>query len=344
MFLYCALCATVHIGELFMAEKKVDQQTIADKIGVSRSTVTRVLRRDPVHRISAETRRLILSAADELGYHPRRRRTGNIALIVCGEFASFENEFHLATCEESAKSGYRVFLVRMPQMPSLKQLNGYVNSLSADGAIIMGATDPEVAQEMSRSIPVITVNQLKCRGRVDTVTVDYISLGRELTQLLIDSGHEQIAVIQSSGNVYWHRELEGFRQAMDAAGLRPDLSMVWSKAGVQYPRLLGEILSRSPRPTAILALTASDHALILTALAGMGVSVPRDLSYVGWAYSYMSALMAFPMITCLDDIHSSIAALAVKRLLDRNEDPSLPAEDFIAPVGIRRGETCLSRR
>ena len=344
MKIECAQCATVHLIEYFMVEKKIDQQTIADMIGVSRSTVTRVLRHDPSHRISAETRKLILDTANELDYRPRRRRTGNFAFVVCGEFASLEMELHLATCEEAAKSGYRVFMVRMSQMPSLKQLSVYVNPLSTDGAIIMGAFVPETVTELAELIPLIAVNKSNCSGKTDTVTVDYVSLGCELTRLIINAGHEHIAVIQSSGNIVWDGPLEGFRQAMTAAGMEPDLSMIWSKARAIYPRLLEEILNHRPRPTAILALTTSDHALILTALTGMGVNVPHDLSYVGWAYSYMSALMAFPTITCLHDIFQSIAGLAVRRLLERNENMSLPAQDFTAPVGIRHGETCISRR
>ena len=76
----------------------------------------------------------------------------------------------------------------------------------------------------------------------------------------------------------------------------------------------------------------------------MGVSVPHDLSYVGWAYSYMAAMLPFPTITCLDDIFQSMAGTAVRRLLDRTEDASLSAENFIAPVRIRTGETCTERK
>lgn len=343
MGIECAQCANVHILSFIMAAKKIDQQAIADKIGVSRSTVTRVLRRDPSHRISPETRRLILDTASKMGYSPRRLRTGNIAFVVCGEFASTENELHLAICEEAAKYGFRVFLVRMPQMPSQKQLNSYVNPLSADGAIFMGHVDPAIAAEIADTVPSIAINRANCSGIIDTVSLDNIGLGRDLTRLLIDAGHEHIAVIQSSGSISWSGALEGFRQAMEEAGFKPELSMIWSKAGVLYPGLLEEIFRSDPRPTAILALTTSDHALILTALAGMGVNVPRDLSYVGWAYSYMSALMAFPVITCLDDIFQSLAGAAVSRLLERGDDRLLPAHDFTASVRIRRGETCLNK-
>jgi DNA-binding LacI/PurR family transcriptional regulator len=120
--------------------------------------------------------------------------------------------------------------------------------------------------------------------------------------------------------------------------------MVWSKSGKLYPKLLPEILNHDPRPTGLLALTSSDHAIILSTLMMMGIDVPRDLSYVGWAYSYTAALLPFPSITCLDDIFQSMAGAAVRRLLERTEDQTLQVESLVVPVKIRAGETCVERK
>lgn len=250
----------------------------------------------------------------------------------------------MATCEEAAKSGYRVFLVRMPDQPSYKQLSLYVNPLSADGAIVIGDIRGEVSLRLAEIMPVVILDG-ECLTEIDCVTVDYVTLGRELTQRFIDARHKHIAVIaQFPNDIRWAGPLEGYRQAMESAGYEADLSMVWSKSGKLYPRLLSDILSRDPRPTGLLALTTSDHAIILSTLMAMGVDVPRDLSYVGWAYSYMAAILPFPRITCLDDIFQSMAGAAVRRLLDRTEDQMLPVESFIVPVKIRTGETCIENR
>ncbi len=324
-----------------MAQVKVDQQSIADKLGISRSTVTRVLRHDPVHRTSPETRELILETAAEMGYRPRRRRTGNIAFVVCGEMASMQTELHMATCEEAAKSDYRVFLVRQPRGPSHKQLSLHVNPLSADGAIVVGDIGDDVAGKIAGVMPFVALNaDMSSRG-IDSITVDYVGLGRQLTQRLVDAGHGHIAVIaQFPDDVRWAGALEGYRQALESAGLEADLSMVWSKSGKLYPSLLSEITNHKPRPTGVFAITTSDHAIILSTLIAMGVNVPRDLSYVGWAYSYMAAMLPLPAITCLDDIYRSMAATAVRRLLARTQ-ASGPAENLIAPVRLRSGETCM---
>ncbi|MEN6372130.1 MAG: LacI family DNA-binding transcriptional regulator [Armatimonadota bacterium] len=327
-----------------MLKSQVNQQAIADKLSISRSTVTRVLRHDPVHRISPETRDLILQTAREMGYRLRRRRTGNIAFVVCGEMASRQVELHMAVCDEAAKSDCRVFFVHFPEFPSYKQISLHVNPLTADGAVLVGRYDPELAQKIATVMPVVILDDDYKLTDVDQIIVDYIALGRLLTEGLIKAGHQHIAVIaQFPEDVKWSGPLEGYKQAIEAAGGEASLSMVWSKSGRLYPELLKEILDTLPKPTGILALTTSDHAIILSTLMAMGVDVPGDVSYVGWAYSYMAALLPFPAITCLDDIYQSMARAAVGRLFAKIEGEVTQAETITVPVSIRSGETCAKR-
>lgn len=323
--------------------KKIGQQEIADRLGIARSTVTRVLRHDPTYRAAPETRKLILKTMREMGYKLRRRTTGNVAFVVCGEFASMQSELHLATCEKAAESDYRVFLVRMPENPSYKALSLYVNPLSADGAIIIGEIGRDVLEQFAEIVPVVCIDGKEELSEIDTVTVDYAAMGAMLTRRMIELGHERIAVVtQFPEDVGWNGPLAGFKREMDAAGQDADLGMVWYKSRKRYPLLLKEILSREP--TALLAVTSSDHAIILSTLMAMGVDVPGDLSYVGWAYSYSAALIPYPQITCLEDIYQSVVESALRRLFLRIEDPAVEAERIIAPVRLRVGETCVERR
>lgn len=328
-----------------MPEPKIDQQAIAEKLGVSRSTVTRVLRHDPSHRIASSTRKVILQTAKEMGYVLRKRKTSNIAFVVCGEMASLQHELHMAVCTEAFKSDYRVFLVMLPDRPTYKQLSAYANPLSADGIIIIGQFAPELIEQLDGVLPVAVIDGDEQYSNVDTVQADYIELGRMLTQHILDLGHRDIAVIvQFPWDINWTGPMKGVRVALEQAGIEPDLSRVWSKSGKLYPELLKEILASKPTPTAILALTTSDHAIILSTLMAMGVDVPKDLSYIGWAAAYMAALLPFPTVTCLDDLFESIASEAVHRLLQRTDHLDIPTQRVVVPVKLRVGETCISNK
>ncbi|MCE5322964.1 LacI family transcriptional regulator [bacterium] len=328
-----------------MSKSRVDQQAIADRLGISRSTVTRVLGHDPLHRISPDTRKLILKTAREMGYNPRRRRTGNIAFVVCGEMAPAQHELHLAICSEAFHNSYRIFLVGMPEFASYNQIKVYVNPLAADGVILTGKFSMELARSLADVMPTVLLDDRSqtLDMDMDRVRVDYVDLGYELTRMMIDVGHKRIAaIVQFPDDVAWSGPMEGFRKAYEEAGLVADISQVRHKSRVVYTKLLSDLLAT--KPTAIFAWTTSDHAIILSTLSAMGCRVPQDISYVGWAQSYSAALLPFPAITCLDDIYPAMARTAVHRLFDRMEDPLMPPESMTVPVGIRRGETLSKLR
>jgi LacI family transcriptional regulator len=323
-----------------MKNNTVNQETIARMLGLSRSTVTKVLNHDPVYRVSAETRELVLRTAAELGFQLRRRRTGNIGFIVCGEVHSAMHETHQAVCEEAGKLGYRVFFVNKPPEPTYRDISLSVNPLAADGAVLIGDVSPEVALELSRVMPTVVVDPYTTIPGVDNVCADHQLLSRRLNELVISCGHTTYAIIVDTlRGQHNPQTLEGCRAAMKSAGIPFDRSLVWEKSGKLYPKLLQEVLSHPAAPTAILAFTTSDHPVILSTLFALGRMVPETLSYAGWSTSYFSSLAAFPKVTCLDSYHQVMAKTAVHRLMERIEARNLPVEDIVIDVEIERGQT-----
>lgn len=323
-----------------MDKRRVNQQTIADMLDISRSTVTKVLNHDPVYRVSPETRELILKTARELGFNLRRRRTGNIGFVVCGEIHTAIQEMHQAVCNEADKLGYRVFLVSKPPLPSYREISLSVNPLVADGVILLGQIQSDVAVQLGDVLPTIMMySDLPMEG-VDSVTADYFLLAQRLIRKSLDCGHQRVAVIVDTEEDS-HFEINGCRSAHESVGLPFDRSLVWQKRGCLYPKLIAEIIDHPAGPSALVAFTTSDHPLILSTLYALGRRVPEDMSYVGWATSHFSSLAAFPEVTCLESFHQRMAETALGRLLERIEDRSLPAENIVVDVGVREGQTCI---
>ncbi len=325
-----------------MKNNTVNQETIARMLNVSRSTVTKVLNHDPVYRVSAETRELILKTAADIGFHLRRRRTGNIGFIVCGEVHSAMHETHQAVCEEAVELGYRVFFVNKPPNPTYRDISLSVNPLAADGVILIGDVLPEVACQLSMVMPTVVVDPYTTIPDVDNVCADHALLSRRLNELIISCGHERYAIIvDTRKGQHNSTALAGCSAALKAAGLKFDNTLVWEKSGKLYPKLIADVLAHPASPTAILAFTTSDHPAILSTLFALGHLVPEHISYVGWATSYFSSLSAFPKITCLDSYNQVMAKTAVRRLMERIETRDLPVEDIVIDVDIERGETLL---
>ena len=322
----------------------VDQQTIADQLGISRSTVTKVLRYDPVYRVSDETRELILKTAESLGYKSRRLQTKNIAFVVCGKMGLPEHEIHMVTCQEASRLQYRVFLVNLPANATYREVSLYVNPLTADGAIVMHEKDVAIASKLNELMPVVVANRMLEGSDLDNVWLDYGNLGRQMTELLLNAGHTDIGVIVSRvQDAAWRLVLDGHKQALESAGLRTNPSLTWEKEYRRYPELLPEVLSHKPRPTALLALTVADHPIILSTLIALGCRIPGDMSYCGWTYQDCNAMSVFPVIASFEDIYASIANAAINRLMERLDGVELPPACISVSAGLRRGETVVQR-
>ena len=136
-------------------------------------------------------------------------------------------------------------------------------------------------------------------------------------------------------------KIEGYRQALEEAGLEFDPGLIWEKYRCVYTDLIRSILDYSPKVTGISAFTITDHPIIIYSLRSMGYLIPEDISYVAWSCSDFSSLSVLPHVTGLDNLFGKLGTAAVRRLMNRIDQPNLASEHFIVDTTVRRGETCL---
>lgn len=324
-----------------MGRQRVNQQAIADELNISRSTVTKVLNHDPNYPVPASTRARILETAASLGYQPRRRRTGNIAFVVCKEMYTSEYEINREIANEASRDQQRVLLVNMDAMPTYRELSLYVNPLTVDGAILIGDYGAEVVERLNKVVPIILIDDRSTDANVDCIHTDNAKLSRMLTEKIIEYGHSRISLlIHSIDSEVSRKQIDGYAEAHSMAGLDIDQSLIVEKCGRRYAKLVKSLLDIKPGFTALLACTVTDHPVILTAFNTLGIDIPQSISYVGWAAGRSSALDAFPDITSIEGFHYSIARTAVRRLNVRIESRDIPVEKIEVPMSIHTGETC----
>jgi LacI family transcriptional regulator len=134
---------------------------------------------------------------------------------------------------------------------------------------------------------------------------------------LIDAGHKRIAHVTGPEALFTVRErLEGYRRALDEAGLPFDASLVLFGA---YDRRFGhlaaaELIARETPPTAVFA--GSDYLAVgmLETLRDRGLDVPRDVSIVGFDDMEFASLL-MPPITTLRQSAREIGRAGVAILL-----------------------------
>jgi DNA-binding LacI/PurR family transcriptional regulator len=255
-----------------MTSGRVTLETIAEALGVSRTSVSNAYNRPD--QLAPELRERILGKAAELGYAgpdpaARRLRSGRIdtvGLLLGGGLAqAFDDPAAglllrgIARAVEAA--GLALLLV--------PEHGGGVRDavVGALGVCSLQAKHPGVQAALERRLPLVVVDQPRLPGHA-YVGIDERSGARRAAEHLLALGHRRFAVVCE---LQVHRErLAGYKRALDAAGA------FWAR------QELPAALAAKPRPTAILA--ASDRLALeaLDAAHAAGVRVPEELSVIGF--------------------------------------------------------------
>ena len=214
--------------------KRATAKEVAEKAGVSRTTVSFVLNNVPGMRISEETRQHVLQAAQALDYHPdamaRRMVTGRTKIL--GFVLSQNLDQALADqfvprvlsgfSQAAAALGYKVLFEPIPPEAAAGAYTRLVRERHVDGFALSGprVDDDELRQIDEQRSAVVIMGQLPGSG-FPFVDVDNQGGAALATEHLIGLGHRRIGLITNAAPVYTASvdRQAGYRQALEAAGL-----------------------------------------------------------------------------------------------------------------------------
>ncbi|WP_207956303.1 substrate-binding domain-containing protein [Rubrobacter marinus] len=237
-----------------------------------------------------------------------------------------------------------------------------VRGAAIDGVVIhsMAADDPLVGAAVERRLPAVIVDQPPVDG-VPAINIDDEGAARAAAEHLIELGHRRLGVVSfrlaleaRSGMVEPDRRgiatfrpsgarLRGVASAAGAAGIPWDDVPVYECA-VSSPtegRAAAEaLLAREPRPTAILALSDQLAFGVIDAAARIGLSVPEDLSVVGFD-DVPEAARSNPPLTTLHQPHVEKGLQAGRKLVAQlgGEDAGDQEEVLLPTRLVVRGST-----
>jgi DNA-binding LacI/PurR family transcriptional regulator len=285
---------------------RVTLQTIADHIGVSRMTVSNAFSRPD--QLSATLRARILAVAEELGYvgpDPTARAlasgtTGAVGLLMSetSRYALTDEvamAFIAAIADELAPTGLALTLV------SAAPREGIIpaRDVAMDGALVYSCdpTSPAVSWLTRRRIPLVFVDQPPAAG-IPSVNVDDRGGARAAAQHLLDLGHRRIGIITSgfsgeygvldtpatASRPYGEAQrMRGWLDALDGAGVRPRVVRLPHQDPYDVGRTASRtVLAARTRPTAILCFSDAIARGVIDAIEDAGLTVPRDVSVVGF--------------------------------------------------------------
>jgi DNA-binding LacI/PurR family transcriptional regulator len=318
---------------------------VAARAGVSVALVSIVIRDAP--GASAESRRRILQAADELGYRPDTRarllRSSRSRLlgVVFGVQHAFHGDLVTGLYTAADRRGYELALSAVtPQRDERRAVASLLQD-RCEALVLLGPHAPtSYLAEVAARLPVVVVARSARHRALDTVhTADAEGL-RQAVDHLVALGHHRIAHIDGGRAPGAAERRRGYRDAMRRHDLASAILVLpgglTEEDGATAARAL---LDADPRPSAVTVFNDRCALGVLDVLQRAGLAVPGDISVVGYDDSHLARLSHINLTTIAQDIEQ-LTALAVTRAIDRIDDaPVARRELVVAPHLVVRATT-----
>lgn len=319
--------------------RKATSQDVADLAGVSRSAVSLVLNGHGDGNIAADKQVLIIEAARRLNYSPnavalslRSRRSSTIGVVTDWiATTAFAGDL-LKGASDTARAAGFLLLVIDTQNSAEQERQAFetLQNRQADGFLFAAQSLRAYEPSMTlRTAPGALANCFDPDDRVAAFVPDEVAGSRSATQHLIDHGHRDIQLFTGTTDVIASGlRRQGFLEAMAASGLpaRTPLATGW-EIDKGYAAAMQVLTSGDPLPTAIMCANDRSAAGVVLAAARLGLSVPGDLSVVGYDDDENVAPCLVPALTTVRLPHREMGERAMQVVLERALDGSAPEGD-----------------
>ncbi len=278
----------------------VTLESIAKRVGVDVSLVSRVLRGDPKARISEEKRKKILSIARSTNYRPNRMarslrtRRMNILAMLTPDITNPFHSFLFRAVERTASAeGYDVILCNTDD--SAARFKEVVTTLSeghVDGLLIATAqhTDPTIDWLRKQGLPFVLINRRRDGNADPWIGPDDFRTGWLGGHHLARLGHRRIAFLVGSSKIgnMGLREA-GYRKSLEEFGCPVAEDLIFRDLTDRHSGYecvqKALALPEKKRPTALFAVHSVPLDGAMIAIQKAGLKVPHDLSLVGYSAS-----------------------------------------------------------
>jgi LacI family transcriptional regulator len=267
---------------------------IAREAGVSVATVSRALRRPDT--VSDETRERILALVARHRYVPdalaasfSSRRTGLIGLIVPTISNSIYAAFTEAVQNRLQAAGRKLLIANTNYSAMIEdQIVHKLVESRVEGVIFTGfRRDPAVYQLLRHyRIPFLVTWSTSPDAAVPAISFDNLAASKAATTKLISLGHRRIGLIcgVSAVNDRAFQRVVGYRAALAEHGLPIDISLIAERSfdAAEGSAAAEEMLRQADPPTALFCANDIQALGALFACQRLGLSVPADLSIMGF--------------------------------------------------------------
>lgn len=272
---------------------------VARHAGVSIKTVSRVL--NDVSTVQDIYKIKVLNSIKELNYIPsptaralRSGRSYKINFVSNSSRNTYANRVLFGALRSCHDIGYQMVLnvIDEGQLTERGFAIQWVRDITRrdkpEGVILVPplATDRKLVTALIKAnIPTVSIGALSIHKKQSSVVINEKLAAKDITKFLIKRGHQKIAfVFGSKGQTATDERFSGYKEALYEANLSVNESLLYQgnfdfSSGLEAGK---ELLSRSPRPSAVFASNDEMASGIIVAAQKLGIEVPNELSIVGF--------------------------------------------------------------
>jgi LacI family transcriptional regulator len=332
-------------------------EDIAKKVGVSRSTVSRVVNGFP--NVNPEVRSKVVEAIQETGYHPNAaarslasQHSGVIGLMLPRSVSSFFTDPFFPQLTQGVaygcnKNDLTLSLYLVSNKEDEEKIYPRISRRGLlDGILVQsGQPDDRMMEYLATSrVPNVILGRPFVPDGANYIDVDNVGAAANATRHLIKLGYQRIATITGeSGSAATIDRVEGYKQALKNAGRAIDESLIvqgnFTEAGgyAAMQQLL------AAKPDAVFA--ASDITAIgaMNAVLDAGLKIPEDVAFVGFDDVPIATMSKVKLTTIRQPI-LQFGIKAVELLIDVIHNGKKPARRITIETELIIRESCGAKR
>lgn len=331
---------------------------VARIAGVSKRTVSRVINGSDA--VGKKTREHIESIIKEVNFQPDKQARGLaskrsylLGLIYDNPDALYIDQVQRGALEICANLGFELVVhpCQWESQDFVEDCLNFIGRSRVDGVLILPPVSESnlLAETLSKeNVPYIRIASTDLEDSNNIVITKEREAMRELASHIVELGHEHVAIITGPMNYYSSKErLGGLTEVFSKHGvlIGPD-NLIEGKnryeSGVECANLL---LTRSPRPTAILANNDQMAAGVIRAAFDLGIKVPEELSVSGFDDNIIASRI-IPSLTTMRRPVEEISRLATQKLIQniKPEPKTSNRKITVTPYLITRESTTYVKK
>lgn len=329
--------------------RAVSMADVARKAGVSVTTVSHVVNKS--RPVAAETERAVLAAIAESGYVPdsvirslRNSGSQTVGLAMSSISNPYFGDVVHSIEQAASRDGYSLLLADTHDDVSTElRVVSALLSRRVEVIVLAPSADPTRALQHARhqGVPVVLIDRF-FEADADQIGPENIEPTIELVDHLVSIGHRRIAMINGRAGLSTTEErVAGFRQGLrrNHVRLNPDYLVSGDSRDDIAAKALLQLLALPKPPTAVVVGNNRMTIGVMRGARDAGVGIPDDLALVAFD-DFEWADLFHPSLTVIAQPTQAMGEQALKLVLSRLADPSMPARRVVMRPTFVHRESC----